>query len=422
MNSPLVSIFTPSHYTEYLDDAYNSIINQTYDNWEWIILLNNDASWTPPCEDERIVIKSSDGIEGVGALKRICCEYASGEYLLELDHDDILVSDCLEKVVKAFEENQDCGFVYSFTAQIDSKGDADETKFSAAMGWEYSDEIIDGKKLSVASSFEPYPSCVSYIWFAPNHVRAFRRAEYDIVGGYDSSLDVLDDQDLMSRLYKVTNFYRIPECLYLQRTHAKNTQKDEILNTRIQIETVNIYDKYIEDNVLAWSARNNLLSLDFGSAHNKPRGYLGVDKYPGEGIDIVAEIPDQLHYIADDSVGVIRAVDFFEHIEDKISLFNEMYRILAHGGMILSCTPSTDGRGAFQDPTHISFYNENSFWYFTNEFYSKYVPEIKCKFQVSRILTYYPNEWCEKNNISYVLANLIAIKNGPRLAGELLYS
>ena len=29
-------------------------------------------------------------------------------------------------------------------------------------------------------------------------------------------------------------------------------------------------------------------------------------------------------------------------------------------------TPSTDGRGAFQDPTHVSFYNENSFWYFTD--------------------------------------------------------
>ena len=34
--------------------------------------------------------------------------------------------------------------------------------------------------------------------------------------------------------------------------------------------------------------------------------------------------------------------------------------------MLLSLTPSTDGRGAYQDPTHVAFYNENSFWYYTN--------------------------------------------------------
>ena len=88
--------------------------------------------------------------------------------------------------------------------------------------------------------------------------------------------------------------------------------------------------------------------------------------------------------------------------------------------MLLSLTPSTDGRGAFQDPTHVSFYNENSFWYFTRRSYSNFVPELKCRFQSSRLLTFYPDEWHEQNLIAYVNANLVAVKDGPRLAGELL--
>jgi hypothetical protein len=87
--------------------------------------------------------------------------------------------------------------------------------------------------------------------------------------------------------------------------------------------------------------------------------------------------------------------------------------------MLLTLTPSTDGRGAFQDPTHVAFYNENSFWYFTDQDYARFAPQLKCRFQVSRLATYYPSEWHEQCKISYVCANLIAIKEGPRQGGFL---
>ena len=121
----------------------------------------------------------------------------------------------------------------------------------------------------------------------------------------------------------------------------------------------------------------------------------------------------------DNSVGVIRASDFLEHIPDKVTLMNECYRVLAHGGMLLSATPSSDGRGAYQDPTHVAFWNENSFWYYTDARYAKYVPEITCRFQVSRLETMFPSAWHEQHQISYVIANLVSVKDGPRLPGEL---
>jgi len=261
------------------------------------------------------------------------------------------------------------------------------------------------------ASLTPTPHNVSYIWYAPNHVRAFRRALYEKVGGHDSTLDVADDADLMCRLYQVTDFRHIPECLYLQRMHSRNTQRDLDLNARIQQRTVELYDRHMEANALAWASRRGLLALDLGAAHNKREGYLGVDQYDGDGVDIVADVSAGLD-LPDDSVGVIRAVDFLEHIPDKIGLFNELYRLLAPDGMLLSVTPSSDGRGAFQDPTHVAYYNENSFWYFTDATYAGYVPQIRCRFQPSRLVTYYPTPWHEEHLISYVAANLIALKEG----------
>ncbi|WP_226344823.1 methyltransferase domain-containing protein [Agilicoccus flavus] len=168
---------------------------------------------------------------------------------------------------------------------------------------------------------------------------------------------VLDDQDLMCRLYRVGAFHYIPEVLYLQRMHGVNTQRDAETNAYIQTETVRLYDTYIEGDALAWARRNRLHALDLGAAHNRPAGYLGVDQYPGPDVDIVATLPERLD-LPDDSVGVIRAVDFLEHGVDKVSLINELHRVLAPGGLLLSMTPSTDGRGAFQHPTHVVLQRE----------------------------------------------------------------
>src|ERR1700758_913875 len=94
----------------------------------------------------------------------------------------------------------------------------------------------------------------------------------------------------MCRLYQVGEFHHIKECLYLQRLHPKNTQRDSKLNARIQQETVELYDRYVQPCALAWAARRGLKALDMGAAHNKPPGYLGVDQYAGEGVDIVGDV------------------------------------------------------------------------------------------------------------------------------------
>ncbi|MET7493169.1 glycosyltransferase [Streptomyces sp900116325] len=414
--TPRFSVFTPSHRPCYLDECLATLQAQTCSDWEWIVLLNNGARWRPEQPDERVRVEFADDVHGVGAAKRRACELARGEILVELDHDDLLTKACLAELAEAFDAHPEAVFVYSNTAQITQDGERDESRFNTEHGWQYEDVSIDGRRLLQALSMAPTPHNISYIWYAPNHVRAFRKDVYEKVGGYDATRTVLDDQDLMCRLFQAGDFHHIPRCLYLQRIHQANTQHDPEISEHIQRETVALYDKYIEANALAWTQRRGLFALDLGAAHGKPPGYLGVDQYPGEDVDIVATLPGKLD-LPDGSVGLLRAVDFLEHVPAKVPLINELYRLLAPGGMLLTMTPSADGRGAYQGPTYVALYNENSFWYYTDNQYRAFVPEIQARFQNSRLVTYYPTDWHSKNNISYVVANLIAMKEGAARCG-----
>jgi glycosyltransferase involved in cell wall biosynthesis len=416
--APRVSVFTPSNRTRFLDECLDSMLAQTFSDWEWIVLLNQGMRWRPESDDRRVRVVIDDDLAGVGAAKSRACAEASGDILVELDHDDLLTTECLAAVVGAFDDHPEVGFVYSDWAHIGPDGGRDDSRFAESSGWTYREETVDGHARLVFEAMVATPHNVSYIWYAPNHVRAFRRDLYEKVGGYDETLAVADDHDLMCRLYQVTEFHRVPRCLYLQRMHPANTQRETSTNADIQELTVQIYDRNVGLNALAWAERRGLLSVDVGAAHNKPEGFLGLDRVDGPGVDLVADVTNGID-LPDNSVGVIRAVDFLEHVPDKIALFNELYRILAPGGMLLSLTPSTDGRGAFQDPTHVAFYNENSFWYFTDRDYARFVPEISCRFQVSRLVTYFPSDWHRTNQISYVAANLIAVKDGIRNGGSL---
>lgn len=408
----MLSIFTPSHNPRFLNEAYESLKDQNEVEWEWVVLLNNGAEWEKPSDSRVRVIESKTTGMGVGYYKREAVSHCQGDIIVELDHDDKLLPEALKSLSEAF-KNPSVGFAYSDFAYINEDGSPNFSQYDPSFGWNY--ERRDG--YNVCLSMPVHPHNVSLIWFAPNHVRSFRKSAYEAAGGYNPDLKVLDDQDLMMKLYSTTKFEYINKNLYLQRMHAENTQSQSDINPFIQTETVRLHEANIEGLMLKWAQDNELLALDLGGAHNPASGYKTVDQH--EPADFVGDIFDVLGSMEDGTVGVIRAFDFLEHITDKVRIWNEMYRVLAHGGMIFSMTPSTDGRGAFQDPTHVAFYNSNSFWYFVDENYRKYVPELKMDFQVSKLENVFPSEWHEQHNILYVRANLIANKGGGRIGGRL---
>ena len=411
----MISIFTPSHNPRWLDECLASLQAQTHTDWEWVVLLNNGANWD--CDEKRVRIITSDNLNaGVGAYKREAVKSCRSEILVELDHDDKLMPTALERVLEAFEADENTVFVYSDFAQINEDGSPNLTEFDSQYGWSYRDD----NGYHITNSKSPHPHHVAYIWFAPNHLRAFTRKAYDLSGGYNETLQILDDQDLMCRLYLIGTFHHITENLYLQRVHANQTQAQPEINPRIQSGTVELYNHYLASLLLKWSNNNGLSAFDLGGAHNPVNGFQTVDLY--EPADIVGDVFEVFEGLPDNSVGVLRASDFLEHLDPsrKVEFWNEAHRILADGGMIISLTPNALGNGAFMDPTHVSYYVEQSHWYWTDRNFQKYVPEITARFQVSRLVTFYPTVWHEQNNISYVQANLIALKNGSERLGGIL--
>ena len=132
-------------------------------------------------------------------------------------------------------------------------------------------------------------------------------------------------------------------------------------------------------------------------------GYINIDNRPETEPDKCLDILEGLPY-ADNSVDEVRAHDILEHIPigKTVAVIEDIYRVLRPGGTFESLTPSTDGRGAFQDPTHCSFWNKNSWLYYTHDAYiSLYGTKAKFAGTVEDHVT------DEENKVIHTLARLI---------------
>lgn len=402
---PSVAVFTPSHDSAFLPQVYDSLQRQTDPNWKWTVVHNNGGA-PFDCYDDRvtqhILYKAP---EYVGALKSYACKVSDADILLELDHDDLLMPTAIADVKEAFEEKPTAGFVFSNTVYANEKWE-ETHKFDPAFGWRFRDFDYQGHKLNEHISFAPEPASVSRIWYAPNHLRAFRKDAYERAGGYAEDMRILDDQDLMARLYQDSEFAHIDKPLYIYRVHGQNSWLKH--NKEIQENVYRLYDKYIEGIVVVWAKRRNLRLLDLGGAFAPRPGFETVDL---AGADINCDL-EQRWPFEDSSVGVISAMDVFEHLKDPIHTMKECYRVLAPGGWILAQVPSTDGRGAFQDPTHKSFWNENSWLYYSHANWAKYIG-TPVRFQAVRSYTTPKDE----RGVCWTRAHLVSLKDGYRPPG-----
>lgn len=102
-------------------------------------------------------------------------------------------------------------------------------------------------------------------------------------------------------------------------------------------------------------ASREALKLNLGCFDRPAAGFLNVD---GE-VDLTARWP-----WSDGEASVIRAHDVIEHLPDKIHTMNELWRVLRERGKADITVPTTEGSGAYQDPTHVSFWNRRSFLYY----------------------------------------------------------
>jgi O-antigen biosynthesis protein len=393
----MLSIFTPTHNTKYLKEAYDSIKDQDFD--EWVILAQGCE---PKFKDKRVKVYSYPklGDHYVGALKKECCRLCTGDILLELDHDDLLIDGAAEEVKKAFEDPE-IGFVYSNFSNF--KDDFQRYEhYDENYGWKYRPFTYKKRLLEEYVSFEPSPAALGKVGFSPNHLRAWRTSVYNEIGGHLDNTRVLDDHELLIRTFRATKMKHIDKCLYLYRITGDNTWIR--FNAEIQSGTQRLYDENIEKLALSVEGRK----IDLGGRFNASLSYESVDL---KDADLNFDLNEKWE-LEDNSCSVVRAFDIFEHLKDPIHVMKELQRVLKPGGIAFIQVPSTDGRGAFQDPTHVSFWNQNSFLYYTDQNWAKYI-DTPVRFQAMNIYT------TEKdaNGVSWVKADLVNLKDGYRPPG-----
>ena len=166
--TPTISIIVPCYnQSQYLDEALQSVLEQTYSNWECIIVNDGSAddteivanNWVEKDKRFRYLFQNNSGLS---SSRNLGIENASGEFILPLDADDKISNQYLKLALIAFQEDNSLKVVY-----------AKAEKFGLENGlWEL-------------RPFSKRNLCYFNMIFCSAF---FRKKEWDLVGGYDEKM------------------------------------------------------------------------------------------------------------------------------------------------------------------------------------------------------------------------------------------
>jgi glycosyltransferase involved in cell wall biosynthesis len=271
---PLVTVFTATYKTgERIHRPFQSLKEQTYANWEWIIVDDSDDDGKTfkmlsnlAKKDHRIqVFKPWEHSGIIGRVKNWACSLGKGHILVELDHDDELTDYALDYVVKGFKQFPEAGFLYTDCAEIYEDG----TNFTYREGWasgygSYTDLEYKGKLYKSGNAPNINAKTIRHIISAPNHIRAWRKSFYESIGGHNKELYVADDYEIMVRTFLKTRMVRVPKLCYLQYI-SNTTQRIRNKDIHRHVRSIRVhYDRMIHDRLLElgcedfiWNEKNS---------------------------------------------------------------------------------------------------------------------------------------------------------------------
>lgn len=244
----MISVVTTTYCTppQVLARTWASLRRQTFTDWEWVVLDDSpdgdNETWRQLygfAADDRYRITLLRGVHDgrIGTVKRRAFGAATGDVLVELDHDDQLEPDALEHVAQAFAD-PDVGFCWSDWCEINPAGES--CRYPDGWAWGYG---CDRWERGVWALSVPVlnRTTLSHIVSAPNHLRAWRASTYHAIGGHDPALDVADDYDLCVRTALATECVHLPHMLYRQHV-GQTTQRQR--NQRIQQLVAEIHERH----------------------------------------------------------------------------------------------------------------------------------------------------------------------------------
>jgi GT2 family glycosyltransferase len=220
----------------------------------------------------------------------------------------------------------------------------------------------------------------------------FKKSLCDEIGHFDESLWPCCGEEIDFCLRARSAGYRvgIAHDVYVhhfgsQTFNAMNLDYNEICNRNDKHLAEKWGKDFWQRQAIDASPDPHGVALNLGCGLTKLDGFINIDNRAEVDPDVVCDVQHGIRY-PDNSVDLIRADDFLEHIEQwrVIDVMNEIWRVLKPGGILDAKVPSTDGRGAFQDPTHLSYWNCNSWYYFSDPDCRK-LYGIKADFEIESI-------------------------------------
>ncbi len=221
MKEPLVTVYiTNYNYGKYIRQAIESVLSQTFQDFELIIIDDGSTDNSKDIIEEyannpkiKIIYQQN---KGLNVTNNIALKVAKGKYIMRLDADDFLHPEALEKMVTALEKDNELGLVFPDYYIVDAEGN-----------------IINEFK---RHSFDKEVSLLDM----PAHgaCTMIRKSFLKRLGGYDEQYRCQDGYELWIKFinrYKVNN---INEPLFYYRRHGNNltTNEDKILETRKRIK------------------------------------------------------------------------------------------------------------------------------------------------------------------------------------------
>ena len=246
---PKISVIVPSYNVEaFLAEALDSVLNQTYSDWECIIVDDGskDGTWKVAAEycsrDSRFKLVRQEN-KGLPGARNTGLDNASGEFILPLDADDRIGPEYMAMAMEVFEKQPDTKLIYckaSLFGSVDAPWNLPEYSY---------DRLI-----------------------AINHIFCtcfYRRADAMEAGRYDETFRTgYEDWDFLLRLLGPEDkVVRLDKVLFHYRQHSKGSaitealRKEEALIGRIVAKYPEIYRPHQDKIIQYMRAFNELNDL-----------------------------------------------------------------------------------------------------------------------------------------------------------------
>ena len=254
---PLVSVIMAAKNVEkYISEAIDSVINQTYKNWELIIVDDGSNDTTLSIindytkNDSRIKIIHNEKSVGQAFARNTAVKNSSGDFLAILDADDIAMPDRITEQVHFLENNPNVSAIGGHAEIIDDNGKSLGIKRKALN--------IDAIRFSLLLQNQFIHSTMM-----------IRRGVFNKFGGYDNNFIYAEDYDLWSKIIEkniVLNIDKVVSKFRIQPgsvTKMKDTQIIQLKNNMVVVfrNVRNLVD-YTDDQIQKmYDMVNNYLTI-----------------------------------------------------------------------------------------------------------------------------------------------------------------